>query len=312
MQRAKGHDIMKIRYKEPKKLKIENKKLLEKMIKIIEHYGREGYKLTLRQLYYSLVAQIIIKNDKHEYAKISRMLKDARMSGQVDWDIIEDRIRVPQMHIQFNSTDELLEVAINSYRRDRWKGQDEYIEVWVEKDALAGVLEPITEQYHVHLLVNRGYSSTSAMHDSALRIKEEQENKKCTILYFGDHDPSGEDMVRDLEDRLKEFGCEVMVDKIALTMSQVKKYHLPPNPIKMTDTRSIGYSFKHGDESWELDALKPEILRQLVVNNIEYHLNREKYDPIVELEERDKKALRRFAKKFQAKKKKAKKRRGKK
>jgi len=285
-------------YREPKKLNSANQRLLDQIIGVVEDYGQQGYKLTLRQLYYQLVSQDIIPNTMLSYKKIGKMLADARMCGQVDWNIIEDRVRVPKIPSSWDGIQDIVKSALYSYRRNRWQGQDNYVEVWVEKDALSGVLLPITQEYHVHLMVNKGYSSVSAMHDAALRIMDEQDDKSCTILYFGDHDPSGEDMVRDIKDRLTEFGCDIEVEKVALTMAQIQRYNPPPNPVKMTDSRAGRYTDRHGDESWELDALKPQVLKNLVTSNIQNLLDMDKFQDIVERENAEKRALEKFAKDY--------------
>lgn len=276
-----------------------NRARLAQITEIVEDYQSQGYKMTLRQLYYQLVSRDIVPNRQQEYAKLSRMLTDARMTGLVDWDFIEDRIRVPKMPSEFDGVPDLIEAAISSYRKERWADQENYVEVWVEKDALSGVLSPVTREYHVRLLVNRGYSSASAMHDAALRIRRANEDgKTCTILYLGDHDPSGNDMVRDIEDRLRTFGCDVTTDKIALTMEQIQQYNPPPNPAKMSDPRAADYIAEHGDESWELDALPPNVLDELLRNSLDELIDQNAYDEIIEQEDKDKRALRRFAKKF--------------
>jgi hypothetical protein len=169
---------------------------------------------------------------------------------------------VPRSPSEFANLDELVEAALAAYRLPRWKTQKVYAELWVEKDALAGVLEPLAREYHVTLMVNRGYSSQSAMYESALRFRRAK--KPGVLFYLGDHDPSGEDMVRDIRDRLDLFGADVEVQKIALTMDQVQEHDPPPNPAKLTDPRATGYVALHGDESWEVDALPPNVLADIV------------------------------------------------
>jgi len=267
--------------------------LLDKVTQVIAEYQNKGYSLTLRQLYYQLVSKNIVENLPREYKKLSRLLTDARMAGMVDWDAIEDRGRVSRIPAHFENLQEFAMAAANSYRLDRWKNQDYYIEVWVEKDALSGVIEPITRKYHVNLLVNRGYSSASAIFESAQRMTRQAYgiHKNCVILYLGDHDPSGEDMVRDIQERLYRFHVNVKVEKIALTRSQVEEYKLPPNPTKRSDTRSPRYRAEHGDKSWELDALGPEVLREILECSIKQYLNLKKYDKIVRKEEDEKQRL---------------------
>jgi hypothetical protein len=268
--------------------------LLEKIGQVISEYQSKGYSLTLRQLYYQLVSRNIIENLQNEYKRLSRLLTDARMAGIVDWEAIEDRIRVPRIPADFENMREFVSRAAKVYRLDRWKDQDNYIEVWTEKDALSGVLEPITSKYHVRLLVNRGYSSASAVFDSAQRVTKQlyQEHKKsCVILYLGDHDPSGEDMVRDIQERMSQFHARVKIEKIALTKDQVDKYRLPHNPTKRSDTRTVKYVSRHGDKSWELDALGPEILGDILEGSIVQYLNLKRYNKIIKKEESEKQRL---------------------
>lgn len=187
---------MKIKFRDIR-LSADNKRKLEIINSIIREYQDQGYVLTLRQLYYQLVSRDIIPNALPEYAKVSKLLKEGRMAGIVDWDAIEDRLRKPHTPASWSSPKDILQACIQSFQLPRMKGQENYLEVWVEKDALSGVLKRVTEKYHVPILVNRGYSSASAMFDSYERFLKAIENgQKCTILYLGDYDPSGIDMIR--------------------------------------------------------------------------------------------------------------------
>jgi hypothetical protein len=168
--------------------------------------------------------------------------------------------------------------------------------VWVEKDALSGVLKRVTQPYHVHLIVNRGYSSASAMYDSYKRFESAAEDgKDLHILYLGDHDPSGLDMIRDIRDRLLEFGVELKVTPIALTTAQVRQYNPPPNPAKFSDPRAKDYVRDFGRTSWEVDALKPEVLHKLVENAIKNLIDLDKYREILEKEDEDKDRISEYA-----------------
>jgi hypothetical protein len=278
------------------KLNNKNKQQLDIINKIIEEYLQQGYKLTLRQLYYQLVSRGIIANSLKEYAKLSKLLVQGRMAGIVDWDAIEDRIRVPFIPYWVHGVADAIMDTINQYRLDRMENQDVYIEIWVEKDALSGVLKRITSYYHINLMVNRGYSSCTAMRDASERIKNKQDNKKCYILYLGDHDPSGVDMVRDIEARLEEFGVDVEVIRIALTQEQIKKYNPPPNPAKIKDPRAKDYIAKFGNTSWEVDALNPDILHKIIRKSVEELIDANKFNMKLEQEAKDKKKLEKFKK----------------
>ena len=283
---------MKQQYLEAKKWSYKKQQVFEKIKEIVEEFQSQGYKMTLRQLYYQLVSRDIIANSQKEYAKLSTLLTDARMYGLIDWDFIEDRIRVPKINSEWNGIESIVDSAINSYRRPRWAEQDNYVEVWVEKDALSGVLLPITQKYHVHLMVNRGYSSASAMHDASIRFKRQEKLGKNTfILYLGDHDPSGMDMVRDIQDRMEIFQSEVQVKRIALNMEQIESFNPPPNPAKITDPRAKKYIEEFGETSWELDALSPKDLNNLLDKKIQELLDIEMYNAICRQEEKEKEEL---------------------
>ncbi len=266
--------------------------ILGKMIQIIDDYEEHGYNITARQLYYQLSRNII------SYQRISKLLTIGRMKGLIDWDSIVDRVRVPIMPSQFYTISDFIDRVKNSYRKYRWEGQKHYLEVMVEKEALAGILEPITREYHVMLLVNKGHSSASAMHGVAERMEEAEGNKQCHVLYMGDHDPSGMDMVRDIRDRLVGFGCEPEVERIALTYEQIKQYRPPPNPAKRSDPRSCKYAEEYGNESWELDALDPEVLEDVLESHILEYLNMSLCNGMLAKEHRERKALERLAKKL--------------
>lgn len=267
--------------------------------KVIVGYKNMGIMLTLRQLYYRLVGTGIIKeNNVREYKNLGNLLSKARLAGLIDWDIIEDRGRRPDNHIEFQSPQELVEWASKVYRLDRWEGQENYVELWCEKDALSSVLQPITRGLHTTLMVNRGYSSQSAMHSSAQRfIHQVGAGQKPVLLYLGDFDPSGEDMVRDIRERLYMFGVEDLeVRKLALTTEQIEQYNPPSNLAKKTDSRTEGFIAKHGDKSYEVDALDPEVLQQLLKDEIGEYLDWDKWDAVLKIEARHKAQLKQLVK----------------
>jgi hypothetical protein len=268
---------------------------------IISEFQAQDYTLTLRQLFYQLVSRDLIENNKASYDSLSETLTNARMAGMVDWDAIEDRGRVPRILKSTNSIHDALYKTAEYFRVNRQSWQDKYIEVWCEKDALSGILERVTQHYHVNLIINKGYGSTTSAYSAAQRIKKELEDGKefCHILYFGDHDPSGLDMIRDVHDRLNMMqvtkGFEVK--HIALTTSQVEYYNPPENNLKkdnfgkLTDPRGISYYKEFGNSSWEVDALSPEVLTDLLKVKIESVLDMSKFKEVCQIEEDWKKTL---------------------
>lgn len=293
---------MKVKFREPR-LGNKRTEVLNTISGVIEAYKDQGYKLTLRQLYYQLVARDLIENSDRSYKRIGHILTEARYGGLVDWDAIEDRLRVPKLPYWVTGIPDAMRDTINSYRRNRQFGQDTYVELWVEKDALSSVLSRVTSKYHVRLMVNRGYSSASAMYDAYRRFSWELERGQASnavILYFGDHDPSGLDMVRDIDDRMKEMlaidGLDhaLEIKPIALTMEQIETYNPPPNPAKLSDSRAQDYIARHGRQSWELDALPPEVLNQLATDAIENEIDLDQYEKMIATEAREKAELIKF------------------
>lgn len=255
-----------------KNFQADSLKIIEQANAIIENYSAQGYRMTLRQLFYQFVTTNSITNSEKSYKRLGSILNDARYAGLIDWAAIEDRNRQPHHVWEFSGLESLANAALSSYRLDRWVGQAEFVELWVEKAALAGVLQPLADEWHVTLMVNRGYSSASAMYEAANRFKRRRKQQGI-VLYLGDHDPSGEDMVRDIQARFDLFNARVQVIKVALTMAQVEEHNPPPNPAKATDSRFDKYQAEHGDESWEVDALPPNVLGELIREIIREHVD---------------------------------------
>ncbi len=263
--------------------------LVEHVNQILEEYREQGYKLTLRQLYYQLVSRDIIPNLMKEYMKIGNVVSRGRLAGLIDWDMIEDRVRVPQERTHWSSPKEIVEAAARSYYRSRWERQRSYIEVWCEKDAVSNIIQPVCHEWDVTFMANRGYSSQSAMYEGSKRLYAASiVGKTIGVLYLGDHDPSGIDMTRDIRDRLGVFLEEGRpfgnVDRLALNMDQVRKYQPPENPAKVTDSRFKGYCDVYGQLSWELDALEPSVLSQLVEDAIKEYVDIELWEEVEEEE----------------------------
>lgn len=183
--------------------------ILMAIIEICEEYQKIGYTLTLRQMYYQLVSKDLIPNHDKVYKKLSKLKDDVVYSGMVDWSVFEDRGRIPKRAYFEEDVKSALLRTIDFYKLDRQHGQTNHIEVWTEKDAISDILQRVTNPYTIHLVVNKGYSSSTAMYASYRRFMDAIGNgQKIVILYFGDHDPSGLDMVRDIKDRIIYFMSE--------------------------------------------------------------------------------------------------------
>lgn len=250
---------------------------------IIAEYIREGFRLTLRQLYYQFVARGLLANNDKNYKRLGGIVNDARMAGKIDWEAIEDRTRYLRDINSWDHPGDILDACAEQFKFDLWEGQEWRPEVWIEKDALVGVIEPICRKLRVPFFACRGYNSQSNQWGAGQRIKEryEGQDQKTLVLHLGDHDPSGIDMTRDNDDRLRVFAehedCFEM-RRLALNMDQVKRFNPPPNPAKLSDSRARGYIQEHGDESWELDALEPRVISKLIQDNVESVMDDEKWE----------------------------------
>jgi len=272
-----------------KNFSTERFEVIELANQIIEDYVAQGFVLTLRQTYYQFIGRdwfpetwidekynlrkglrIDTKNTEKNYKRLGNIISDARLAEKIDWEHIEERTRVIKRNSHWDDPQDIILGAAQSYEIDKWDDQEYRTEVWIEKDALMGVIERVCKENDVPYFSCRGYSSQSAMHEAALRLEEWEVNGQETIIfYLGDHDPSGIDMTRDIRERMELFGCNVEVKRIALNMNQIEEYNPPPNPTKTTDSRSSDYIEQYGEDSWELDSLEPSVMVNLIRASIE-------------------------------------------
>lgn len=247
---------------------------------IIAEYQAQGFTLTLRQLYYQFVSRDLLPNKQSEYKKLGSVINDARLAGLIDWSAIEDRTRYLRTVSSWGTPAGIIDSAAASYKENIWRNQKYLPEIWIEKDALIGVIEPVCERYRLPFFACRGYSSQSEQYGAGMRLADaRRRGKRPIVFHLGDHDPSGIDMTRDNADRLAMFARHgVKVQRLALNMNQVEQYDPPPNPAKDTDSRSPDYIAKFGESSWELDALDPTVIDQLINDAVEKILDREQWD----------------------------------
>lgn len=267
---------------------------------IIEDYQARGFGLTLRQLYYQLVARDLLANTDEAYERLGRILTKAREAGLVDWEAIEDRTRRRKSLSTWRDPEDVINQARRNYRIDKWKNQKYQVFVWVEKEALAGVIEKacLTNGVQVSYLSCRGYMSASTIWEEARTLKRYLDIHKQTpvVLHLADHDPSGLDMTRDNIDRLSLYSelsteYEFIYKRIALNKDQIEKYKPPPNPAKISDSRSAEYIRNNGSSSWELDALDPDILIELIQDEISNYRDDKAWAEMVDQENSDKERL---------------------
>jgi hypothetical protein len=280
----------------------DSQKMIELINSILAEYARQGYRLSLRQLYYQLVARDYIENSVRSYKRTGDLVSKARLAGLLDWEMIEDRNRETIKNTHWDSPAQIVRAAARGFRIDRWEGQETYVEVMVEKDALSGILLPVCRELDVRFTANKGYSSSSAMYEAGQRfwrVARDPDSRvaEYVLIYLGDHDPSGIDMTRDVDDRLVMFSNGLLIDvvRIALNMDQIEQWRPPENPAKETDSRFEAYQGRFGDSSWELDAVEPRTLAQLLRDTITPYIDQAQWDQVASREAAMRTELERFA-----------------
>jgi hypothetical protein len=247
--------------------------------------------MTVRQVYYQAVARGLIEKTEKAYKMICRLLADMRRSGRMPYRWIADNTRWMRKPDTYSGLAQLLDHVQSTYRRSIWDDHDCYVEVWLEKEALAGVLVDVTAKWDVPLMVTRGYPSLSFVHSAAQAIAAQ--DKSAHLYYFGDWDPSGLDIPRTVEYGIRELAPDVELHfhRVAVTENQIAQYGLPTRPTKKSDSRSKGFD----GESVEVDAIDPDELRRLCEQRIVQHIDQDVLDRMLAVEEAERETLRTFA-----------------
>lgn len=274
--------------------------IIDQANEIIQEYANSGLVLTLRQLYYQFVSRDLMENKQANYQKLGTIISNGRMAGLIDWNAIEDRTRNLKKRSSWNNPGEIIKSCVRSFKVDHWEGQEYYIEVWIEKDALTGVIEDICYDLDVPYFACKGYVSKSEMWQASQRLAWRKEmGITPIIIHLGDHDPSGIDMSRDIQDQQTIFNADVEIKRIALNMDQVEEFNPPPNPTKMTDTRAKDYIDKFGMSCWELDALDPKMMQRLIGNTVRSYRDQDVYIETLKKEMEYKDILNKVAKNWE-------------
>lgn len=245
----------------------------------------EMHPMTVRQVFYQATVHGIVEKTEGGYAKVQTDLVQMRRAKMLPYGWLADNTRWQRKPRTYGSIQEALEETAQFYRKSLWRGAACRVEVWLEKDALSGVVFPVTQEYDVPLMVTRGYASLSFLHSAAEEITEAE--LPTYIYHLGDHDPSGVNAGEKIEQTLREQApaAEIHFERIAVTRQQIEELNLPSRPTKVTDSRAKNFE----GESVELDAIPPSLLRAMVLNRIERHLPQEelKVLKVAEASERD-------------------------
>lgn len=275
---------------ETKRFRADRLLLIEKINAILASYAAQGFAtMTLRQIYYQLVKANEIENKETSYDNLGSLITDARRAGLIDWSNMEDRTRNLRQTSSWLTTRQMIRNARYWYTYPKWANQEVFLEGWVEKDALIGVLQVPCNEWDIPYFACRGYMSDIEMWAAAQRVEQRYQatTQTTVILHFGDHDPSGIDMTRDIQARFDYFlgssaYCEVR--RLALNMDQIHEKNPPPNPAKLTDSRAIGYIERFGNSSWELDALDPTDINELVQGAVDEYRDVAKWEEALAME----------------------------
>lgn len=300
--------------------------LIADVDEILTAMADRGFLLTVRQAWYRMVADKKLpddwideeynlrngldrdtKNTQRNYKRFSNLVAAARDGGALDWDHLTDRGRVRQSWSHWANQASFLRSVVNQYAIDLWLRQPKRVEVWIEKDALSQVVEQACEPWTVPYMACKGYPSASCVWEAAHnRFKRWHDTGDCeeiVVIQLSDHDASGVDMTRDLQTRFDMYStpyadddthAEIMVERIALTIDQVQEHSLEPDPAKATDPRSRRYREQFGDDSWELDALDPQIIVDLIDDAIRRHCNTDLFEEDQEREREMREQLQRI------------------
>ena len=289
---------MKICYKD-RKFTPSSLLIIQQADEIIQEYQEDGLNLTLRQLYYQFVSRDLMANKQSEYKRLGSIINDARLAGHIDWDAIEDRTRGKKSNTHWKDPGHIINACRWSFQLDRWEGQPYRPEVWIEKEALSGVISSICDELDVTYFACKGYASASEMWRASRRFKKyRDQNQIPIIIHLGDHDPSGLDMTEDIWKRQDIFIGDMKVNRIALNFDQIEEYRPPPNPTKLTDSRAKEYMNQYGNSSWELDALEPRVIRQLIRDTVTPLIDQDKMDVVLAQEQEYKDVIEKVAEKW--------------
>jgi hypothetical protein len=261
---------------------------------------KDYWPLTLRQIYYRLVAAGHLENTRSKYNDLSNLIKHMRLDDWMPWEVLEDRVRRVSEKRGWEDHNEFMEAHVDDflegYERCYFQDQERYVELWTEKDALSQVFEKVAYPYCIRAVTCRGYQSITFLDGFRQRARSAQSRGQIpVILYFGDMDPSGYQMLeaikQTLEDEMDLWGVEY--DRVALTPDQIMNYELPHDPqaVKVTDKRYRKYVQRFGDLAVELDALHPQALRKLAVEAIENHFDMDLFREQMEVEQLEQERL---------------------
>ena len=257
---------------------------------LILDWAEQNHPVTVRQIFYRLSTLDAVPKTENGYKMIGRLCTKMRRAGEIDFDWFADNTRWMRKPRTYNSIQDALSYTAETYRRALWQNQAGLVEIWLEKEALAGVVHEVTEKWDVPLMVVRGYPSLSFLHTAAKEIiRATQKGKISHIFYLGDYDPSGLDIYRAIVEDLNGFApdAQMTMQRMAVTQEQIREWDLPSRPTKKTDSRAKGFT----GESVELDAITPDNLRQIVSECIESVVDSDALEKTLHIEQLERESI---------------------
>lgn len=267
---------------------------------IMMEYADEGLSLTLRQLYYQFVSRNFIPNEEREYNRLGRIVSKGRRAGYLPWGVIKDQERNLRYLPNYTGPDDIISQSASRFHVDLWKGQRCRPEILVEKKALQDIVKAPANDLDVDYAACKGYLSDTFVRQMAQRHRRYMnEKQQPVVIHLGDHDPSGINMTEDIREKLAMYGAVTKVDRVALNMEQINEHDPPPQPAKVSDSRYEEYAKQYGTESWELDALPPDLLDSVIRSAVKKYREDEKWNQRKELEKEGRRELRVLAERWE-------------
>jgi hypothetical protein len=248
-------------------------------------------RMTLRHLFYRLVSNGTLEKTEREYDKLIKDVINMRKTGIIAYNLFADGTRWQRKPKTFNGIWQALENTAHFYRKSLWEDLPAYVEFWIEKDAVSDIVYEITEQFDVPLMIARGFSSLSFLHNSAEYIIEN--GKPAFIYHLGDYDPSGLQAAKSIQNTLQAFGANIIFQRLAVTPEQIREYNLPTRP-----TKKSNHSKYFEGESVEIDAMEPALIQKLVTNAIFNHVDKYEFEKLKSIELAEKETLNQYCKNF--------------
>jgi hypothetical protein len=256
---------------------------------------------TIRQLFYRLVSIHVLENSTPDYHKLIRVMTLGREREEIPFEWIVDRSRPTYSPNVFDDLKDGLTALRNCYRKDYWQDQRSHVEVWAEKDAITGAIQPVTDELGITMRVSRGFVSTTRVHEIAAEFAAI--SKPVHVYYLGDHDPSGRAIELDLYDRVSRCdGVSFHMGRLAILENDIRRFKLPPLRVKLQDPRAAGFRRTFGNQAVELDALPPDELRRRVREAVELHIDGEAWTRALAVEKAEKKSIENFVRRWKPKK----------